>query len=180
MRSGRLIFLRQKSAPEHRFDAKDIEIISGSEKPPGAFVAAIVTETANDDSINEQPREDVIAIAIIFVIEVGLESEIGAVVQRAVNFDEPRWFLYRQRPQQHSIDQAENCGVGADAKGKRDDSQDCEDGMFEKLTQTIADIMEQRFHVDEMRLLFSSDSKKLASFPERIAFGAATSQRLRL
>jgi hypothetical protein len=84
--------------------------------------------------------------------------------QRTVNFDEPRWFLYRQWPQQHSIDQTENCGVGADAKGKRDDSQDCEDGMFEKLMQTIADIMEQRFHVDEMRLLCCSDSKKAGVF----------------
>ena len=37
--------------------------------------------------------------------------------------------------------------------------------MFEKLAQTIADVMEQRFHVDEMRLLPCSDSKKLASFP---------------
>ena len=46
--------------------------------------------------------------------------------------------------------------------------------MFEKLAQTIADIMEQRFHVDEMRLLPCSDSKKLASFPERITFGAAS------
>jgi hypothetical protein len=37
--------------------------------------------------------------------------------------------------------------------------------MFYKLARTITDIMEQRFHVDEMRLLPCSDSKKLASFP---------------
>ena len=85
-----MIFLRQKPAAEHRFDSEDIEIISGSEKAPDAFVAAIMTEAANDDSVNEQAGEDVVAIAIIFVVEIGLEGKVGAVMQRAVNFDEPR------------------------------------------------------------------------------------------
>ena len=169
MRSGGLIFLRQKSAAEHWFDAKHIEIISGSEISPDAFVAAVVTETANDDPVNEQAGENVVAITIIFVVEIGLKSKIGAVMQRAVNFDELRRFFYRKRTQQDGINETKNRGVGADAKGKRNYCQNCEDGMFKKLARTIADIMEQRFHVDEMRLLPCSDSKK-RRFPEADCF----------
>ena len=80
MRSGSLIFLRQKTTAEHWFDPEDIEIISGIQKAPDAFVAAIMTEAANDDSVNEQAGENVVAIAIIFVVEIGLESEIGTLI----------------------------------------------------------------------------------------------------
>src|SRR5438093_13782889 len=112
MRSGRLIFLWRESAAEHWLDAEHVEIISGSEESPDAFVAAVVTETANDDSVNEQAGEDVVAIAIIFVIKVGRESKIGGVVQCTVNFDEPRRFLYRQRTQQDRVNETENRGLG--------------------------------------------------------------------
>ncbi len=85
MRSRRLIFLGKKSAAENRFDAQNIEVVSGNEKAPNALVVAVVAQAGNDNSVNEQPGKDVVSIAVIFVVQVRLKSEISAVVQRAVN-----------------------------------------------------------------------------------------------
>jgi hypothetical protein len=41
-------------------------------------------------------------------------------MQRALNFDELRRFIHRQRAQQDRVNETENRGVGADAKRNRD------------------------------------------------------------
>ena len=82
--SGRLIFLRQKRAPERRLHAEHIEVIAGNEITPDALVPAAVAERADDDAIGAEAGEDGVAVAVILVVEIGLEGDVGAVVQRAV------------------------------------------------------------------------------------------------
>ena len=41
MRIGCLIFFRQKRAPEHRFHAEDIEVISGNQITPDALARVV-------------------------------------------------------------------------------------------------------------------------------------------
>ena len=130
MRSRRLIFLGEKSAAENRFDAQNIEVVSGNEKAPNALVVAVVAQAGNDNSVNEQPGKDVVSIAVIFVIQVRLEGEISAVVQRAVNLDQPRRFFYRQWAEQDGVNKAKDRGVRPDAERERNDRENGESRMF--------------------------------------------------
>ena len=41
---GVCVFLRQKTAPEDRFHAEDIEVIAGRDVTPDALVHAVVAE----------------------------------------------------------------------------------------------------------------------------------------
>ena len=71
---------RGKSAAENRFDAQNIEVVSGNEIAPNALVVAVVAQAGNDHSVHEQPGKDVVPIAVIFVIQVRLKGEISAVM----------------------------------------------------------------------------------------------------
>ncbi|HJX81502.1 MAG TPA: hypothetical protein VJ248_05690, partial [Candidatus Udaeobacter sp.] len=119
-----------KSAAENRFDAQNIEVVSGNEKAPNALVVAVVAQAGNDNSVNEQPGKDVVSIAVIFVIQVRLEGEISAVVQRAVNLDQPRRFFYRQWAEQDGVNKAKDRGVRPDAERERNDRENGESRMF--------------------------------------------------
>src|SRR6266536_6314207 len=130
MRSRRPIFLGEKSAAENRLDAEYIEVVSGNEKAPSALVVAIVAQAGNDNTVNEQPGKDVVSIAVIFVIQIRLKGEISAVVQRSVNLDQPRRFLYRQWPEQDGVDKAKDRGFRPDAKRERNDRENGESRMF--------------------------------------------------
>ena len=126
----RLIFLGEKSAAENRFDAQNIEVVSGNKKAPNALIVAVVTQAGNNHSIHEQPGKDVVSIAVIFVIQVRLKGEISAVVQRAVNLDQPRRFLYRQWPEQEGVNKAKDHSVRPDAEHERNDRENGEGRMF--------------------------------------------------
>ena len=130
MRSKRPIFLGEKSAAENRLDAEYIEVVSGNEKAPDALIVAIVAQAGNDNSVSEQPGKDVVSIAVIFVIQVRLKREICAVVQRAINLDQSRRFLYRQWPEQDGVNKAKDRGVRPDAKRERNDRENGESRMF--------------------------------------------------
>src|SRR5947207_4724662 len=88
MRIRRLVFLRQKCAPEHRLHAENIEVISGNEISPYALTGVVDSETADDHAINKQARADGVTIAVIFVIRIRLQRPIRAAVQRAVKLDQ--------------------------------------------------------------------------------------------
>src|SRR4029078_3854716 len=115
----RLIFLGEKSAAENRVDAQNIEVVSGNEIAPNALVVAVVAQAGNDHSVHEQPGKDVVPVAVIFVIQVRLKGEISPVVQRALNLDQPRRFLYRQWPEQDGVNKAKDRGVRPDAERER-------------------------------------------------------------
>ncbi len=159
MRSRRLVFVGEKSAAENRFDAENIEVVSGHEKTPSALVVAVVAQTGNDNSIHEQPGKDVVSVTVIFVIQVRLKGEISAVMQRAVDFDQPRRFLYRQWPEQDCVNKAKDRGVRADAEPERNDRDNRKSRMFAQLTNTVAHVAEQRFHADWMQYPRDLDSK---------------------
>ena len=126
----RLIFLGEKSAAENRFDAQNIEVVSGNEIAPNALIVAVVAQAGNDHSVHEQPGKDIVSIAVIFVIQVRLKGEISAVVQRAVNLNQPRRFLYRQWPEQDGVNKAKDRSVRPDAERERNDRENGESRMF--------------------------------------------------
>ena len=159
MRSGRLIFFGEKSAAENRFDAENIEIVSGNEKAPSALVVAVVAQAGNDNSVNEQSGKDVVSIAVVLVIQVRLKGEISAVMQRAVDFDQLRRLLHRQWPEQNSVNKAKDRSVRAYAERKRNDRENGERRMFEQLANTVANVAKQRFHVDWMQCQRDLDSQ---------------------
>ena len=88
MRLRRLIFFREKTAPERRLHSEDVEVIAGNIEAPDALVHAVVTEAGDDEAISEQTGEDRVAVAIILVVQIRLESEIGAVAQLSVDRDQ--------------------------------------------------------------------------------------------
>ena len=75
-----------------------------------------------------------------------LEGPIVAVVQRSVEFYQPRRLLDWQRPEQGRVDQAEDRRVRPDAERHRNNGEGGKAGLFQKLTQTKPDILQECFH----------------------------------
>jgi hypothetical protein len=84
VRLRRGIFLRQKSATQKRGNAENIKIVAGGERAPDALVVPIVAEASDGDAIRKETGQDLIAVAVILVVEIRLQRVIGAVVQSAV------------------------------------------------------------------------------------------------
>jgi hypothetical protein len=140
------IFLRQKRPAEHRFHAEEIEVISGDEIARDALVLAAVTQGADDEGIRGEAFEDGVAIAVILIVEVGLEGDIDAFVHRAEELDEPLRFMHRKRAEEDGVEKPEDGCVRADAERHRDDGERSEAGFTEELANAEADVLEKSFH----------------------------------
>ena len=132
----------EKAAPKSRFYSQNIEVIAGNIEAPDALVDAIVTETGDDKTISEQTGEDRVAIAIILVVRIRLEREIGAVAQLAVDRDQLRRLAHRQRPQQDRIDQAKDGGVGANPERHGENGERGKAGMFQQLSPAKTNVLQ--------------------------------------
>ena len=90
--------------------------------------------------------EHLILRAPILKIHVG-----GAVVkdplfgQRGVDADQLFRLGKGERPEQHRVNHAENCGVGADAEGEREYGDDGEAGIFPQHARAVADVLKENF-----------------------------------
>ena len=123
-----------------------------------------MTETGDDKAIGEQTGERPIAVAIILVVQIRLEREIGAVAScpsTAINFAR---LAHRQRSQQDGIDQTKDRGVRANPERHGENGERSEAGMFQKLPPAKANVLQQCFHGDrdlecEMRWARDSDSE---------------------
>ena len=87
MRTRRLIFFGNEVASQKWLNAERVEIISGNQISPDAFVSVFMTYAHRAKPISHQTREHIVAIAIVFVIKVRLNSVVSAVMESAVNFD---------------------------------------------------------------------------------------------
>ena len=92
-------------------------------------------ETGDDDAINGQTGEDRVAVAIIFVIRVGLDGNVSALVGRAVDFDQLRRIFHRERPQHGRIDEAVDRAIGSDAERNGNDGQRGKAGFPDELAK---------------------------------------------
>ncbi len=160
-----LIFLREKAATEKGRNAEDIEVIGGGHGAPDALVVAVVAQAGDGDAIGDQSGEDLVAIAVILVVEIRLEGVVGAVMERAVKFLELGSVPNGQGTERDGIDEAKDRGVGADAERHRDDGEKSKAGTLEKLARAVAKILEKRLHIrgfpDEMRAACNLDSKNV-------------------
>ena len=124
-----------------------------------------MAQAGDGDAIGDQSGEDLIAVAVILVVEIGLERVVGAVVERAVKFLELGSVADGQGTERDGIDEAEDRGVGADAERHRDDGEKGEAGTLEKLARAVAEILEKCLHVrefpDEMREACDLDSENV-------------------
>ena len=87
MRTRRLIFFGNEVASQKWLNAERVEIISGNQISPDAFISVFMTYAHRGKPISHQTREHIVAIAIVFVIKVRLNSVVSAVMESAVNFD---------------------------------------------------------------------------------------------
>ena len=142
----RRIFFRQECATQHRFYAEDIEIISRNEITVDALACVVDRETGDDDAINGQTGEDRVAVTIIFVVRVGLDGNVGALVGRAVDFDQLRRIFHRERSQHGRIDEAEDRCIGSDAERHGNDGKRGEAGFSYELAKAEPNILEKCFH----------------------------------
>src|SRR3954462_7037876 len=88
MSTKRLVFFRCEVAAHERLDTQHIEVIPGNEITPKTFVASFMTNADRSEAIRDQTRKHIVAVAIIFVIEIRLDRIVSAVVERAINFSE--------------------------------------------------------------------------------------------
>ena len=146
VRAGCSIFLWQKAAPQRRFHTEDIEVIPRNIVTPGALVHAVVAQAGDDKAIGEQAGEDGVAVAVVLVVQVRLESEIGPIAQLPVDRDQLRRLAHRQRSKQHRIDQAEDRGVRANPERHGKNSQRGKAGMLQQLAPAIANVLSQCTH----------------------------------
>ena len=99
-----------------------------------------MTDTHRGKSISDQTREHVIAVAIIFVVEIRLNGVVGAIVKGPVNFDQLFGMWNRQGPQQHRVHQTKDCGVGADAEREGNYRDSREARPLQKIPESVADV----------------------------------------
>jgi len=147
LRARRPILFRPETAPERRFYSENVEVISRDIVTPDALVNAIVAETGDDEAISEQTGEDRVAISVVLVVGIRLESEIRAVAQLAVHRDELRRLAQGQRSQEDGIDETEDGGVGANPKRHRRDGERGEARMLPQLAPAVTDVLQERSHL---------------------------------
>jgi hypothetical protein len=157
-----LIFLREKAATEKGRHAEHIEVICRGHGAPDALVVAVVAQAGDGDAIRHQSGENLIAIPVILVVEVGLEGVVRAVVQGAVKLLELRGVAHGQGTERDGIDEAEDGGIGADAERHGNDREKGEAWALEKLAHAVAKILEKRLH------FFASSQMRCSDGPVRI------------
>src|SRR4051812_27011060 len=81
-----LIFVRKKATTAEKRDAENIKVISGSGHAPDALVVSVVAEACDHKPVGYQPGENLVAVSVVLIIQIGLERVIGAVMKRAVKF----------------------------------------------------------------------------------------------
>src|SRR6476660_6179221 len=96
MRAGSLIFFRKKEASEIWMKAQRVEVVAGNQVTPDAFVAALVTDAHRREAVRQESGENVVAVAVVFVSEIGLQRVIGAAMRRAIDFHELFGVRHRQ------------------------------------------------------------------------------------
>jgi len=64
-----------------------------------------------------------------------------------------------QRAQHDGVDQAEDCGIGSDAEGERNDCEGGKAGTLAQHAQAVADILKQTLHGDPRKEVGLSELK---------------------
>ena len=131
MRAGCRIFFRKEAAPEGRFHSENVEIIARDHVAPGALVHAAVAQAGDDKAIGEQAGEDGVAVAIVLVVRIRLESEFGPITELPVDRDQLRRLAHRERPKQDGVDEAEDGRVCANPERHGKDGEGGKAGMFQ-------------------------------------------------
>ena len=139
---GRVQFIggRQRSSIQ-RLDPQSAEETSANDVTTDAVRAAIV---ANGDvrlAVAEDRRETFIALRERAVSVVGEETSRTKRSRDLHQTHEFTRFADRQRPQQQSVQQAEDCAVQPDAEGEQQDHTRKEGGRFTTQSQSITNIL---------------------------------------
>ena len=146
VRIRRPIFFRQERASERRFHAENIEIVSRNQITPDALARAGMRETAHDDAINKDAGEDRVAVAVILVVRIRLQADVGAVVRSSVKLDQLRWLVHGQRSQQNGVDQAEDGSVRANAERHGQNRERGESTVLQELAPAVANVLQKCSH----------------------------------
>ena len=143
----RCLFLGRKGAPLRRRNAQNGKIIRADDIGERATRFSLLTETDHPKIVRQHLREDCVLLANVAV---------GGIRKLAERF----WILFVLRKElhnlrrlrvtgrlkQHRVDEAENGGVRANAKGENDHSRDGEPRRLHKLSDRKFKIL------DHMRL----------------------------
>src|ERR1700733_10422458 len=108
----------QQAAPDG-LDAQHVEEISGDLVTPQTGIpSAAAAQVHGYESVHRQAAQNGITVAIVFVIRI---RERGELRLGSAHVDGHQLVLAfdTERPEDHRVDQRENCGVGADAKSQR-------------------------------------------------------------
>src|SRR2546427_12107202 len=126
-----------------RLNPQSTEEPSGDEVTTDAVRAAIV---ANGDvrlAVAEDRRETFIALRERAVSVVGEETSRTKRSRDLHQTHELTRFADRERPQQQSVQQAEDCTVQPDAEGEQQDQTRAEGGRYTNQPQSITNVLNQ-------------------------------------
>ena len=151
MRALGLILFGQERAAEHGRDAEHVEVVATDDVAPDALVSIAVAQAHRREAIDEQPREDVVALTVVFVIQVRLDRIVRAVVLRAINFDQTFRLRDRQRTQEHRINQTEDGRVRANAQSQRQDRQRRKARTLPQTPKAVTNVLPQIVHAKHLQ-----------------------------
>ena len=95
-----------------------------------------------------QPAEDLIAVAIVFVIGVRDDNDlIARPLRHTVQHDQPIARRHAgQRLKNDGLEPGEDRGVRADAQRERDDGDQCEAGLLQQHSRAEAQVLPECLH----------------------------------
>src|SRR5690348_11845150 len=99
-RSRREILLRREAAAHDRLHSQGRKVIAGYELAHEQLGVAVSVEVDEDSAVQEKGREDLVAIAVVFVIRIGAQSEAGIAGVERMHRDETRRIFDRERSQE--------------------------------------------------------------------------------
>src|SRR5258708_868141 len=126
------VFGGREEASQRGFDAQALKVVTGDEESPSPMRAAVIIERDLDGAIAEQRFKDGVAIANVAIVGKGIRG-----LAPVVNEEDPVRVRNWQRLQQECVEDTEDDGVRADAKGQRQNRRRREAGRLPQYAERI-------------------------------------------